>query len=160
MLDQNHESKPSIRGNILIVDDVAANLRLVRDTLIHQGYTVRSCTRGAMALRGAKAAKPDLILLDIKLPDADGYEICKQLKADEQTADIPVIFLSALNTTVDKVEGLAAGGVDYITKPFHIPELLARVETHLEDDILDSNHEKLLEMPQLNPHDLQVMLKE
>lgn len=113
-----------------------------------------------MALRGAKAAKPDLILLDIKLPDADGYEICKQLKADEQTADIPVIFLSALNTTVDKVEGLAAGGVDYITKPFHIPELLARVETHLEDDILDSNHEKLLEMPQLNPHDLQVMLKE
>ncbi len=119
------------QGSILIVDDLPDNLRLLRDTLKKQGYKVRSCTTGTMVLRGAKAAVTDLILLDIKLPDYNGYEICRQLKADEQTANIPVIFLSALNNTFDKVQGFAVGGADYITKPFQIEEVLARVETHL-----------------------------
>ncbi len=117
--------------SILIVDDLPDNLRVLRDTLQAEGYKVRSCTTGAMALRGAKAAATDLILLDIKLPDYDGYEVCRQLKADEKTAHIPVIFLSALNSTLDKVQGFAVGGADYITKPFQIEEVLARVETHL-----------------------------
>ncbi|WP_013322603.1 EAL domain-containing protein [Gloeothece verrucosa] len=119
------------KGSILIVDDLPDNLRLLRDTLKGQGYKVRSCTTGAMVLRGAKAAVTDLILLDIKLPDMDGYEICRQLKADEQTASIPVIFLSALNNTFDKVQGFTFGGADYITKPFQVEEVLARVATHL-----------------------------
>ncbi|MEI6065359.1 MAG: diguanylate cyclase, partial [Pseudanabaena sp. ELA748] len=119
------------RGNILIVDDLPDNLRLLRDALSEEGYKVRSATTGAMALRAARSPATDLILLDIKLPDLDGYEVCRQLKSDDFTADIPVIFLSALNETFNKVQGLAAGGVDYIAKPFQIEELLARVETHL-----------------------------
>ncbi len=121
----------SDRGNILIVDDLPDNLRLLRDALSEQGYKVRSATTGAMALRAARSPATDLILLDIKLPDLDGYEVCRQLKSDDFTADIPVIFLSALSETFNKVQGLEAGGVDYIAKPFQIEELLARVETHL-----------------------------
>jgi|JFJP01.1.fsa_nt_gi PAS domain S-box/diguanylate cyclase (GGDEF) domain len=121
----------SYRGNILIVDDLPDNLRLLRDILSEQGYKVRSATTGAMALRAAQSPATELILLDIKLPDLDGYEVCRQLKLDPRTADIPVIFLSALNQTFNKVQGLAAGGVDYIAKPFQVEELLARVETHL-----------------------------
>ncbi|ACK65412.1 response regulator receiver modulated diguanylate cyclase/phosphodiesterase with PAS/PAC sensor(s) [Rippkaea orientalis PCC 8801] len=121
----------STKGCLLIVDDLPDNLRLLRDTLQGQGYKVRSCITGMMALRAAKAAVTDLILLDIKLPDYDGYEICRRLKADEQTAHIPVIFLSALNETFDKVQGFTVGGADYITKPFQIEEVLARVATHL-----------------------------
>ncbi|MGB8687874.1 MAG: EAL domain-containing protein [Microcoleus sp.] len=121
----------SYRGNILIVDDLPDNLRLLRDTLTEQGYKVRSATTGAMALRAAQSPATELILLDIKLPDLDGYEVCRQLKLNPRTADIPVIFLSALNETFNKVQGLAAGGVDYIAKPFQVEELLARVETHL-----------------------------
>ena len=121
----------SDRGNILIVDDLPDNLRLLRDALSEQGYKVRSATTGIMALRAARSPATDLILLDIKLPDLDGYEVCRKLKSDDCTADIPVIFLSALNETFNKVQGLAVGGVDYIAKPFQIEELLARVETHL-----------------------------
>lgn len=121
----------SYRGNILIVDDLPDNLRLLRDTLSEEGYKVRSATTGAMALRAAQSPWTELILLDIKLPDLDGYEVCKLLKSDDRTADIPVIFLSALNETFNKVQGLAVGGVDYIAKPFQIEEVLARVETHL-----------------------------
>lgn len=127
----NYEPTINSKGSILIVDDLPDNLRLLRDTLKGQGYKVRSCITGAMVLRGAKAAITDLILLDVKLPDIDGYEICRQLKADAQTASIPVIFLSALNNTFDKVQGFAVGGADYITKPFQVEEVLARVETHL-----------------------------
>ncbi|MEG4990009.1 EAL domain-containing protein [Microcoleus sp. BR0-C5] len=119
------------RGNILIVDDLPDNLRLLRDTLRAEGYKVRSAITGAMALRAAQSPSTELILLDIKLPDIDGYEVCRQLKYDERTAEIPIIFLSALNETFNKVQGLAAGGVDYIAKPFQVEEVLARVETHL-----------------------------
>lgn len=121
----------SDRGNILVVDHLPDSLRLIKNTLNGQGYKVRSATTGAMALREAKLPVTELILLDIKLPDMDGYEVCRQLKADDRTVDIPIIFLSALNETYDKVQGLSAGGVDYICKPFQIEELLARVESHL-----------------------------
>ena len=116
---------------ILVVDDSLDNLRLLRDTLQGQGYKVRACVTGAQALRAASSAPTDLILLDIKLPDYDGYEVCRQLKADPQTAAIPIIFLSALTSTPDKVQGFALGGADYVTKPFQMEELLARIDTHL-----------------------------
>ncbi len=119
------------RGNILVVDDLPDNLRLIKDTLSEQGYKVRSATTGAMALRAAELPATELILLDIKLPDMDGYEVCRQLKSSDRTADIPIIFLSALNETFNKVQGLSVGGVDYISKPFQVEELIARVETHL-----------------------------
>ena len=125
------DSVTSYLGNILIVDDLPENLRLLRDTLSEHGYKVRSATTGAMALRAAQSPATELILLDIKLPDMDGYEVCRQLKSEVRTADIPVVFLSALNDTFNKVQGLAAGGVDYIAKPFQVEEVLARVETHL-----------------------------
>jgi len=129
--DRSSEGAINYRGNILIVDDLPDNLRLLRDTLRAQGYKVRSAITGAMAIRAAQSPSTELILLDIKLPDIDGYEVCRQLKYDERTADIPIIFLSALNETFNKVQGLAAGGVDYIAKPFQVEEVLARVETHL-----------------------------
>lgn len=119
------------QGDILIVDDLPDNLRLLRDTLSEEGYKVRSATTGAMAIRAAHSPSTDLILLDIKLPDLDGYEVCRKLKSDGRTADIPVIFLSALNETSNKVQGLGAGGVDYISKPFQVQEVLARVAIHL-----------------------------
>lgn len=129
--DRVSDRATNYRGNILIVDDLPDNLRLLRDTLSAQGYKVRSALTGSMALRAAQLPSTELILLDIKLPDIDGYEVCKQLKSDPRTADITIIFLSALNETFNKVQGLAAGGVDYISKPFQIEEVLARVETHL-----------------------------
>jgi len=119
------------RGNILIVDDLPYNLRLLSLTLRTHGYNVRGATTGAMAIRAAQSPWAELILLDVQLPDIDGYEVCKQLKSDEQTSGIPIIFLSALNETFNKVQGLAVGGVDYIAKPFQVEEVLARVETHL-----------------------------
>jgi signal transduction histidine kinase len=96
-----------------------------------QGYEVRPIPNGKMALTAIEAAPPDLILLDIKMPELDGYELCKQLKAAEATRDIPIIFISALDEVLDKVKAFGAGGLDYITKPFQFEEVLARVETHL-----------------------------
>ena len=118
-------------GDILIVDDMPNNLRFLSTTLTEQGYKVRSVTEGLMALTVAEAAKPDLILLDIMMPNIDGYEVCQRLKANEQTCDIPVIFLSALYEVLDKVKAFNVGGVDYITKPFQLEEVLARIQTHL-----------------------------
>ena len=129
--DRVSDPATNYRGNILIVDDLPANLRLLSLTLRTHGYNVRGATTGAMALRAAQSPWTELILLDIQLPDIDGYEVCKQLKSDEQTTGIPIIFLSALNETFNKVQGLAVGGVDYIAKPFQVEEVLARVETHL-----------------------------
>jgi two-component system sensor histidine kinase ChiS len=119
------------QGVVLVVDDTPANLRLLTEMLTQQGYLVRPAPNGKFALNFAHTNPPDLILLDIKMPDMDGYEVCKQLKAHEQTHDIPVIFLSALNEITDKVKGFTVGGVDYITKPFQAEEVLARVRTHL-----------------------------
>lgn len=117
--------------NIMVVDDIHANLRLLSDILGAGGYTVRPVPDGNLALTAARSVRPDLILLDIMMPGMDGYEVCKCLKADARTADIPVIFVSAKDETLDKVRAFSAGGVDYITKPFQAEEVLARVRTHL-----------------------------
>ncbi|MFC2042938.1 PP2C family protein-serine/threonine phosphatase [Chloroflexota bacterium] len=116
---------------ILIVDDTPANLRLLSQMLTSQGYSVRAVTSGARALESVRASVPSLILLDIRMPDMDGYEVCSELKDNERTCDIPVIFISALNEIEDKVKAFKLGGVDYITKPFQMEEVLARTETHL-----------------------------
>ncbi|NJL47000.1 MAG: response regulator [Leptolyngbyaceae cyanobacterium SM2_5_2] len=121
----------SRQGDILIVDDLPENLRVLSDTLIRQGHRVRAVRNGAMALIGARTAPPDVILLDIRMPEMDGYEVCQQLKADPVTQAIPVIFLSALDETIDKARAFAVGGVDYITKPFQVQEVLARVQHQL-----------------------------
>jgi sigma-B regulation protein RsbU (phosphoserine phosphatase) len=121
----------TLKESILIVDDAPANLRLLSQMLSKLGYGVRAVTSGKRALTSVRTAPPDLILLDIKMPGLDGYEVCKHLKADPETSNIPVIFISALDDIQDKVQAFATGGVDYITKPFQIEEVLARVDTHL-----------------------------
>ncbi len=118
-------------ATILVVDDTPANVRLLVGLLKDQGYTVRPARSGQHALTVAQTNPVDLLLLDIKMPEMDGYEVCRRLKAQETTHDIPIIFLSALNDTFDKVKAFEVGGVDYITKPFQPEEVLARVETHL-----------------------------
>jgi light-regulated signal transduction histidine kinase (bacteriophytochrome) len=120
-----------MEANILVVDDTPENLRLLMGILAEQGYRVRPVPSGTRALSTVQIELPDLILLDIKMPDMSGYEVCEQLKADDRTRDIPIIFLSALNKVEDKVKGFEVGGVDYITKPFQVEEVLARVKTHL-----------------------------
>jgi len=123
--------KTLLTGEILIVDDTPANLRLLSALLTEHGYRARPARNGKLALMSAQAAPPDLILLDIRMPDLSGYEVCEQLKADPRTRDIPVIFISALDQTEDKIKAFTFGGVDYITKPFRVEEVLARVKTHL-----------------------------
>lgn len=118
-------------ADILIVDDNPSNLHLLSQTLGERGYRVRAVTSGARALESVLAEPPDLILLDIRMPGLDGFEVCRQLKADPRMQDTPVLFISALDDIPDKVNAFAAGGVDYITKPFHVEEVLARTETHL-----------------------------
>jgi sigma-B regulation protein RsbU (phosphoserine phosphatase) len=119
------------QANILIVDDKPANLQLLSKMLSEHGYRVRPVPNGSMALSAARVEPPDLVLLDIKMPDMDGYLVCEQLKAEQKTREIPIIFISALDAIQDKVKAFRAGGVDYITKPFQIEEVLARVDTHL-----------------------------
>ncbi|WNZ27152.1 response regulator [Leptolyngbya sp. NK1-12] len=120
-----------LRGNILVVDDTPNNLRLLSAMLTEQGYEVRRVISGQMALKTAAANPPDLILLDIKMPDMNGYEVCQHLKASERTREIPVIFISALDEVLDKVKAFAVGGIDYITKPFSEEEVFVRVENSL-----------------------------
>ncbi len=119
------------RSDILIVDDTPANLQLLSKMLSEQGFRVRPVPNGSLALRVAKVEPPDLVLLDIRMPDMDGYTVCEHLKADEKTRDIPIIFISALDAIQDKVKAFQVGGLDYITKPFQVEEVLARVRTHL-----------------------------
>ena len=118
--------------NILIVDDKLDNLKVLESTLEQQGYEVRKAINGSMALMGAIAELPDLVLLDIKMPDMDGYEVCRQLKANSKTQDIPVIFISALDDALDKVKAFDVGGVDYIVKPFQPEEIIVRVQNQLQ----------------------------
>ncbi len=119
------------QANILIVDDKPANLHLLMKLLSESGYTVRPAPSGKHALAVARDEQIDLLLLDILMPEMDGYDVCRRLKAQEATRDIPIIFLSALNDPFDKVKAFEIGGVDYITKPFQEEEVLARVQTHL-----------------------------
>jgi signal transduction histidine kinase len=138
-------SEALIKGDILIVDDILDNLRLLSAILTQQGYDVRSVTNGPTALRGAEAQPPDLILLDINMPEMSGYEVCQSLKKNPQTCEIPIIFLSALNEVVDKVRAFAVGGVDFITKPFQVEEVLVRIETQLSLRKLQAQLQSALE---------------
>ena len=120
------------RGDILIVDDQPNNLKILTSILEQHGYKVRPALSGELALKAVRNSLPDIILLDILMPGMDGFEVCKQLKADEKTGRIPVIFVSALEDITHKMKAFAVGGVDYISKPFHEEEVLARTETHLK----------------------------
>ena len=119
-------------GSILIVDDVPQNLRMLSVMLSQFGYNVQTANNGTRALAAVRSNRPDLILLDIMMPGMDGYAVCEQLKADEQTHEIPIIFISALDATKDKLKAFTVGGVDYITKPFQVREVMARVKTHMD----------------------------
>ncbi len=127
----NKQTLALSQPEILIVDDTPDNLRLLASMLGSQGYKVRKALNGEIALNTCKTRIPDLILLDIMMPDLDGYEVCKILKNDENTKNIPIIFISALDDVWDKVRAFAVGGVDYISKPFQSEEVLARVVNQL-----------------------------
>ena len=127
-MNQQQATKP---WDILVVDDNPANLTLLTGMLKDAGYHVRAATSARMALNAAVHQPPDMFLFDVSMPEMDGYEACRQLKADKALSGIPVLFVSALNDTFDKLRGFQAGGVDYITKPFQFEEVRARVDTHL-----------------------------
>lgn len=131
------------RGTVLVVDDTPANLQLLESILQERGYQVRAAISGQMALRAVHIQAPDIILLDINMPEMNGFEGCHALKADPQFVNIPVIFVSAAVDTADKLRAFEEGGVDYVTKPFQALEVLARVTTHLE---LKRHQENLEEM--------------
>ncbi|MBW0000233.1 MAG: response regulator [Verrucomicrobia bacterium] len=122
----------SFPADILIVDDTPANLRLITEMLRERGFKTRPVLSGKLALQAARSSPPDLVLLDINMPELDGYEVCQQLKTDPRMREVPVVFLSARDETIDKVRAFRAGAVDYISKPFHIEEVEARVNVHLK----------------------------
>jgi len=134
----NDHPLPAEPKDILIVDDMPDNLRLLSTMLTCYGYHVRKAINGQLALQGAEISPPDLILLDINMPKMNGYEVCEKLKLSEKTKDIPVIFISALDDVMEKVKAFEVGGVDYITKPFQIEEVLARVQNQLSLRLLQS----------------------
>ncbi|KOP27840.1 response regulator receiver protein [Hapalosiphon sp. MRB220] len=135
--------KRDSKANILVVDDTPDNLRLLSAMLTAQGYEVRKALSGKMALTACQMVLPDVILLDINMPEMDGYEVCRQLKANDRTCRIPVIFISALDDVLDKVKAFDVGGVDYITKPFHGVEVVLRIENQLKLCLLQNKlHEK------------------
>ena len=140
------ESRPPLSPKILIVDDTPANVLLLVRMLAARGYSPRSVLSGKLALQAARAEPPDLILLDINMPEMNGYEVCVQLKADPALKEIPVIFISALSETIDKVKAFHVGGVDYVTKPFQFEEVYARVQTHLRLRRLEKLREDLTHM--------------
>jgi len=125
-----------LQGTVLLVDDTLENLDVLDELLSDQGYEVRRALNGPMALRAVAADPPDLILLDIMMPEMDGYQVCEQIKKTEATWDIPIIFISALSDVFDKVKAFQVGGVDYLTKSFQAEEVLARVKTHLNNAYL------------------------
>jgi DNA-binding response OmpR family regulator len=126
-----NKSERELAGEILIVDDAAINLKLLVRILAESHYQVRSAKNGREALKAVAEKTPDLILLDVLMPEMDGFEVCRRLKAQAYSRDIPVIFISTLDDVVDKTKGFQLGAVDYITKVFEPGEVLARVQTHL-----------------------------
>lgn len=132
------------KGKILAVDDTPASLRLLTELLENEGYEVRSALSGELALLSATSNPPELILLDIRMPEIDGFEVCRHLKSQPETHDIPVIFISSLSETDDKVQGFQLGAVDFVVKPYQKEELLARVSTHLQVVRLNNHLEELL----------------
>jgi diguanylate cyclase (GGDEF)-like protein len=125
------QAAPTSQANILIVDDVPTNLHVLAQTLRTAGFMVWLATDGHNALGQIAHEQPDLILLDVRMPDLDGFEVCKRLQANPKTCEIPIIFMTAHKDAVDKVKGLSLGGVDYVTKPFQDEEVLARIKVHL-----------------------------
>ena len=144
--------------SVMIVDDRRDNLKLLEEMLRGRGYYVRAFPRGRLALAAAAKEPPDLIMLDINMPEMTGYETCERLKADSRLSSIPVIFISALNETLDKVKAFQCGGVDYVTKPFQFEEVQARVATHLRlrrlQAELEMHNAHLEEMVRLRTHEL------
>jgi len=130
------------QSTVMIVDDTPANLKLLQDLLHARGYRVLAFPGGAMAIEAALRSPPDLILLDVNMPELNGYEVCARLKASPATREIPVLFISALGETSDKMKAFSAGGLDYVTKPFQFEEVHARVETHLRLHLLQRELEK------------------
>lgn len=128
--------------SILVVDDNPDNLRLLAKLLDEHHYKARVATSGAGALSTVRKEAPDLILLDIMMPGMDGFEVCRKLRAEKHSAHIPIIFISAVNETIDKVKAFSLGGVDYISKPFQEDEVLSRVKTHLNLSTLQRQLEK------------------
>ncbi|WP_190303615.1 diguanylate cyclase domain-containing protein [Pseudanabaena sp. UWO311] len=127
----NLDSLSKKKGNILLIDDLPENLKLLTESLSKLGYTVRCAISGSRALKTIKSKLPDIIILDVKIPEMDGYQICEAFKADPDLRDIPILFISALDEAFDKLKAFQVGGVDYITKPFQIEEVVARLEAHL-----------------------------
>ncbi len=140
-------------SNILVVDDTAENLRLLASILEPLGYEVRPATTGRQALQAAEHDPPDLVLLDVNMPGMNGYEVCEAFKAHPRLKDIPVLFITALNEVSDKVKAFDVGGVDFISKPFHLEEVRARVKTHLElrraHLDLETGYQRLQQLEQL-----------
>jgi putative two-component system response regulator len=129
----------SKNANILIVDDTAENLTLLTHMLKDCGYQARPVPNGRLALQAARSERPDIVLLDLTMPEMDGFEVCRQLKADDGLKDIPILFISALSETSEKLKAFEVGGIDYITKPFQFEEVKARVDTHLKLNRLQMN---------------------
>ncbi len=135
------------QGLVLIVDDVPQNLQVLRSTLSKEGYRIAAANNGEVALRYLQKKRPDLILLDVMMPVINGFDVCRQIKEQEHLRDIPIIFLTARTEKEDVLEGFEAGGVDYVTKPFNMAELLSRVKTHLDlkgtQDALRASNQEL-----------------
>ena len=128
----HHSEQTNPKTDILIVDDMPMNLELLAQILEYAGYSVREALSGTLALAAVEQKIPDLILLDVRMPEMDGFEVCQQLKASGATRDVPVIFISGLQDSADKIQGFNVGGIDFITKPFDQAEVLARVRIHLD----------------------------
>jgi PleD family two-component response regulator len=137
----------SNRERILIIDDTPINVTILSAALKKHGYEVNSAANGTSGLSKVHEFRPDLILLDIMMPGINGYEVCKQLKAEPKTYDIPVIFISAMSDAIDKAKAFRVGGADYIPKPFHIEEILARVEHQINIRNLQKRLEQQNEQP-------------
>lgn len=131
-MDNNGKGEALEKGLVMVVDDTPENLSLLRQILARAGMETLALPGGNMALKACEKRKPDLLLLDVNMPEMDGYEVCRRLKSSPATMDIPVLFLSALSASSDKIKAFEAGGVDYITKPFQQEEVIARVRTHLK----------------------------
>lgn len=134
----NLHNSNNYKGNILVVDDTPDNLRLLSAMLTARGFEVRKALNGKMALTACHIVLPDAILLDINMPEMNGYQVCQQLKADDKTCEIPVIFISALDDVLDKVKAFDVGGADYITKPFHGAEVVLRIENQINLRLLQT----------------------
>jgi two-component system sensor histidine kinase/response regulator len=164
-LNQSRQTEPEkvekVRSaSILIVDDTIYNIQLLSLMLIRQGYKVQQATSGLEALDKVNQQLPDIILLDIRMPDLNGYEVCVRLKDNPVTKDIPIIFISSIEEPSEKVEAFSVGGVDYISKPFQLIEVLARIETHLRLCSLQKKLQEQNEQLQLSAEVLSRSLKQ